>query len=309
MPPLPPGPPGGGDFDATQAIPRTPAQAGPPFAQQPFAQAGYPPPPAQASGGINLPGRYEELEPAGPDRDGRRRRGPLVVGAGLVLLLAIGGGTVLALENSGSSSPTAKAAPPATSTPSGSPSPGGAPTGTPSGAPGAGSSASAGASAGASSSVSANAQAEAQALDALLTQGESARAPISSAVALVGSCPAKSDIDSAAQTLDTGAQQRDQLVASLDKLNMADVPGGADAVASLKTAWQDSGDIDRAYAAWARTISAQGCGGSGTAPNTPDKQRADQLNPQATQAKKDFVTKWSALAGSYGLTAPTWDRI
>ncbi|MFF7631944.1 hypothetical protein ACFZB9_02145 [Kitasatospora sp. NPDC008050] len=315
MPSAPPGPPGGLGFDATAAIPRTPAQAPPPFAQphpqpsygQPFAQAGYPP---QAPGGINLPGRYEELEPAGPDPDGRpRRRGPLLVGAGLVLLLAIGGGTVLALQNSGSTGPTAKAAPPVATAPTGSPAPGGTATGAPSGAASAGSSASASASASAGSSVSPNAQAEAQALDALLTQGESARAPISSAVALVGSCPAKSDIDSAAQTLNTGAQQRDQLVAALAKLNMADVPGGADAVASLKTAWQESGDIDRAYAAWAKTVGAQGCGGGNTAPDTPDKQRADQLNPQATQAKKDFVTKWSALAGTYGLTAPTWDRI
>jgi hypothetical protein len=126
---------------------------------------------------------------------------------------------------------------------------------------------------------------------------------------MVESCPAKTDIDSAAQTFNSGAQQRDQLLTALGKLNLADVPGGADAAASLKTAWQESGDIDRAYAAWARTVSAQGCGGNKTAPDTADKQRADQLNPQATQAKKDFVTKWSALAGTYGLTAPTWDRI
>lgn len=217
----------------------------------------------------------------------------------MVLLLAVGGGTVFALQGSGATKPAAKAAPPAAPAPStGAPAGGPAPTG---GAAGS-TAASASPSASAGGSAGPNALAEAQALDALLTQGEAAKSPIGSAVAQVQSCPAKADIDSAAQIFDSAAQQRDQLLAALAKLNLADLPGGADAAASLKTAWQDSSQIDRSYAAWARTVSAQGCGGANTAPSTPDEQQADALNPQATQAKQDFVAKWNALAAGYGLT-------
>ncbi|MCU7825034.1 hypothetical protein KSNIM_26030, partial [Kitasatospora sp. DSM 101779] len=152
------------------------------------------------------------------------------------------------------------------------------------------------------------AEGQAKALDGLLARGESAKAPIGSAVAKVTSCPDKSEITSAAQVFDDGAAQRDQLVADLGKLDLGALPGGAEAAQTLKSAWQTSGDIDRAYAAWARTVASQGCSGS-AAPNTADKKRANDLNPQATQSKKDFVAKWNAIAKTYGLTERTWDRI
>ncbi|MFE9427930.1 hypothetical protein ACFYNO_33810 [Kitasatospora sp. NPDC006697] len=276
--------------------PQRPQQPGP-FQQPP---AGYP----QPGGGLDLPGRYEEDE-YDEDEDRPARRAPLLIGAGLVLLLAVGGGAVVAMQNSGSDKAAGKPAPPAATSPAAQPS---ASAAAPSGGPASGSP-SAPASASASAGAGPNAQNEAKSLDDLLNRGESAKAPIGSAVAKVASCPAKADIDSAAQVFDSGAQQRDQLLADLGQLNLADVPGGADAVQSLKSAWQTSADIDRAYAAWARSVSASGCGGGKTAPSTPDKQKADQLNPQATQAKQDFVAKWNALAGSYGLASRTWDRI
>ncbi|MCC9311058.1 hypothetical protein LN042_28990 [Kitasatospora sp. RB6PN24] len=307
--PPPPGAPGGHGYP-----PGTPSEAPtallPPVAAGhpvPAGHSGYPPPPqAPPGGGLDLPGRYEE-DPDDEDRPARRRT-PLLVGAGLVLLLAVGGGVVLATQHTGSGSPTVKAAAPPT-TGAAAPSASGAPA---SGPPAAGDSPGAGASDSTSASASAggpNAQSEAQALDALLTQGEAAKAPIGSAVAQVESCPAKADVDAAAQAFSSGADQRDKLVAQLGALNVADIPGGADAVQSLKSAWQTSADIDRAYAAWAQSVSASGCGGSGQAPDTADKQKADQLNPQATQEKKDFVAKWNALAGTYGLAGRTWDRI
>ncbi|GAA1972602.1 hypothetical protein GCM10009738_57460 [Kitasatospora viridis] len=318
-----PGPQPAADGPATQVLPPYPGGPAPAHAPYPGHPGhpgpadqpppGFRPPPAfppPAGHGLDLPGQYQD----DADEDRPRRRAPLLIGAGLVLLLAIGGGAVLATQDSGASKPTAKAAPPtgagsARPSPSGGgPADGGVPAG-PGSAASPSTSASAGASASASPSAGANAQSEATALDALLTKGESAKAPIGSAVAQVDSCPAKADVDSAAQVFDSGAQQRDQLLATLTTLNVADVPGGADAVASLKTAWQTSADIDRAYAAWARSVSAGGCGGSAHAPDTPDKQKADQLNPQATQAKQDFVAKWNALAPAYGLASRTWDRI
>ncbi|WP_035805862.1 hypothetical protein [Kitasatospora mediocidica] len=299
-------------LDAPTVQPTPPVQAPTPTPTPPPLPPPYPPlspqqPPAQ-------PYRYEPVPAAEPTA---AKRNPLLVGVGVVLLLAVGGGVALALQNSGGSSKAqANPAPPATASqhPGGTPS-GSAPSTPSSAAPSPGSSVSSGASTGAGTgpgvgdSAGPNALGQAQALDSLLTQGEAAKAPIGNAVAMVASCPAKADIDSAAQILDSGAAQRDQLLGQLGKLSFSDLPGGNDAAQSLKTAWQQSEDIDRSYAAWARTVGAQGCGTSRTAPSTPDKQHADDLNPQATQSKQDFVAKWNALASTYGLAARTWDRI
>ncbi|MEV8325060.1 hypothetical protein [Kitasatospora sp. NPDC056731] len=252
------------------------------------------------------PAGYEDLD--GEDRPSNRKA-PLLIGFALLLVVAVGGGLLVAARNSGDKKDQASPAPPsASATSTGNPPPGPAPTGTdaaPNGATDPASSAAAPSPT--ASGAGANAKTQAQALDGLLTEGESAKAPIGSAVAKVSSCPAKADIESAAQVFDNGAKQRDGLLRKLAGLSASDVPGGADAVASLKSAWQLSADIDRAYANWARTVAGQGC--SGSAPNTADKKRADELNPQATQAKKDFAGKWKPIADTYGLTPRTQDRI
>ncbi|MEV7935792.1 MULTISPECIES: hypothetical protein [unclassified Kitasatospora] len=268
-----------------------------PYQGQPDYPADYP---------SGYPADYED-----PD-DGDRpnnRKAPLLIGFALLLVVAVGGGLLVAAQNSGDKKDQASPAPPsASATSTGNPPTGPAPTGTdaaPNGATDPASSAAAPSPT--ASGAGANAKTQAQALDGLLTEGESAKAPIGSAVAKVSSCPAKADIESAAQVFDNGAKQRDELLRKLAKLSASDVPGGADAMASLKSAWQLSADIDRAYASWARAVAGQGC--SGSAPNTADKKRADELNPQATQAKKDFAGKWKPIADTYGLTPRTQDRI
>ncbi|WP_405004377.1 hypothetical protein OHV13_08505 [Kitasatospora purpeofusca] len=299
----------------------------PPYdpAQQGYAQPGHPRPEyAQPEHpGNDYPGNeYPQHEYAGPDyptgyeaadddEGPGNRRAPLLIAFALLFVLALGGGILWAVKDKGSGTDQAgPATPSATGTGgtsgSGNPQPAPAPTGaapTPTAPDPA-------ASTGPSPSptaAGANAPAQAKALDELLTQGESAKAPIGNAVAKVNSCPTKPDIESAAQVFDSGAKQRDQLLGKLAQLSVTDLPGGPDAVQSLKSAWQLSADIDRAYATWARTVASQGC--SGSAPNTADKKRADELNPQATQAKKDFVTKWKAIADQFGLTPRTQDRI
>ncbi|MER7704854.1 hypothetical protein ABTX81_18420 [Kitasatospora sp. NPDC097605] len=252
---------------------------------------------------------------AEPDDEDRAagRRAPLLIAFALLFVLALGGGILWAVRDKGSGTDQAGPTTPSAAATggadaSGNPPPAPAPNG--SGAPTPAASDTAAASATPSPTETAggpNAQSQAKALDELLTQGESAKAPIGNAVAKVNSCPAKPDIDAAAQVFDNGAKQRDQLLAKLATLSVTDLPGGADAAQSLKSAWQLSADIDRAYASWARTVAGQGC--SGSAPNTADKKRADELNPQATQAKKDFVTKWKVIADQFGLTARTQDRI
>jgi hypothetical protein len=219
----------------------------------------------------------------------------------VVLVLAVGGGTVWAMQGSGSPKTTSAAA-----------------TGKPQAAPGSAAPASADPGAPSTSdapspsastpSAGPKAADQAKALDSLLSQGESAKAPIGSAVAKVKSCPAKADIDSSAQVFDDAAKQRDTLLASLGKLDFGDLPGGADAAASLKAAWQQSAAIDRAYEGWAKDVSSQGCT-KGVAPNTANLKNANDLNPQATQSKKDFVAKWGPIAGAYNLASRTWDRI
>ncbi|MFE2111447.1 hypothetical protein ACFXAF_37070 [Kitasatospora sp. NPDC059463] len=268
----------------------------------PYGRPDYPQPPYPA-------GRPEYDDEDGP----RNRRAPLLIAFALLFVLALGGGILWAVRDTGSTTDQAGPATPSpaatgTGDASGNPPPAPAPNGSGAPAPTASDTAPASATPTPTETTGGpNAQSQAKALDELLTQGESAKAPIGSAVAKVNSCPAKPDIESAAQTFDSGAKQRDQLLTKLATLSVTDLPGGADAVQSLKSAWQLSADIDRAYASWARTVANQGC--SGAAPNTADKKRADELNPQATQAKKDFVTKWKVIADQFGLTARTQDRI
>ncbi len=222
----------------------------------------------------------------------------------MLLVAALGGGTVWALQNSGGS--TAAAAKPAPVDSTAQPAP--SQSAQPGGGDGSSTPASPSPSTSSAPGTGPNAAAQAKAMDDLLARGENAKAPIGNAVATVGSCPAKAEVDSAAQVFQDGATQRDQLLADLAKLDLSALPGGADAAQTLRSAWQQSGDIDRAYAAWARTVGSQGCA-NGAAPNTADLKRANDLNPQATQSKKDFVAKWNPLAATFNLTARTWDRI
>ncbi|GAA2837229.1 hypothetical protein RMN57_12530 [Kitasatospora sp. CM 4170] len=301
-PAAPPQAPQGAPYPP-QAHPQQPYQQ--PYEAAPYGSQPY----GQPYGQPDYATGYEDLDDE--DRPGHKRA-PLLLAFAVLFVLALGGGILWAVKDKDSSADQAAPAPSATAaapTGSGSPQPAPVPTdaaGAPS--PTAGDTASPGASASPTAGAAGpNAQSQAKALDELLTQGESAKAPIGNAVAKVNSCPAKADIDSSAQVFDSGAKQRDQLLTKLAALSVTDLPGGADAVATLKSAWQLSADIDRAYASWARAVSAQGC--SGSAPNTADKKRADELNPQATQAKKDFVAKWKPIADTYGLTTRTQDRI
>ncbi|WP_030258852.1 MULTISPECIES: hypothetical protein [Streptomyces] len=278
----------------------------PPYAAQPQPPYGAPPQPpyaAQPGYPADYPTAYEDEDDE--DRPANRRT-PLLIGFALLLVLAVGGGLLFAARGGGDKGGQAAPAPTAApATGVGNPPPAPAPTGTdptpsapasPTGAPSP-----------TATGAGPNAQSQAQALDGLLSEGENAKAPIGNAVAKVSSCPSKADIESSAQVFDNGANQRAALLTKLAQLSVTDVPGGADAVNSLKSAWQLSADIDKAYATWARAVAAQGC--SGRAPTTQDKKHADELNPQATQAKTDFMTKWNPIANSYGLTPRTQDRI
>jgi len=307
--PYPAFPNAGPNAGPAGAQPGFPAAAQPPFPQPPqppqppHQQQHQQPHPAQPPQPVGYPGQaeygdYEEVAPY--DDEPRRSRTPLYIALGVALAVMLGVGVVWAVQDTGGSKDQAT---PATTAPQSAPAP--APSQSTGGAdPTASSSPSA--SAGQGSGPKAAAQAKS--LDDLLSRGESAKAPIGNAVAKVTSCPGKAEVDSAAEVFDAGATQRDQLIADLAKLDLNDLPGGAETAQTLRTAWQQSGDIDRAYAAWARTVSSEGCTNN-TAPSTTDLKRANELNPQATQSKKDFVAKWNSLAGTFNLAPRTWDRI
>ncbi|MFF7988474.1 hypothetical protein ACFZDG_01625 [Kitasatospora xanthocidica] len=314
--PPPMGPPAASPFPAhATGQPQGPRHQGPPQGYgypQPPAAPPQPPYGAQPDYPSDYPSDYQPDYPSGhPDEDEKRpadRKAPLLIGFALLLVLAIGGGLLFAAQSGGDKDGQAAPAPTgAPATGSGNPPPG--PTPAPTGTDAAPSTPASPTAAPSPTATGAGpaAQTQAQALDGLLSEGENAKAPIGSAVAKVSSCPSKADIESAAQVFDSGATQRAALLTKLGKLSVTDVPGGADAVNSLKSAWQLSADIDKAYASWARAVAAQGC--SGRAPSTADKKHADELNPQATQAKTDFMTKWNPIANSYGLTPRTQDRI
>lgn len=306
----PPGPPAaapGGFPSHSTGFPPGAAQGQPPYPGFPApgggAQPGFPGAEQQGQYGLQNQfsqfGQYEDVPPY--DDEPARSRKPLYVALGVVLAVILGVGTVWAVENTGGSTGQAKPVPAGTG-------PQAAPSQTAPAQPGTAAAPSPSATSPSTPAAGANAAAQAKALDDLLSRGENAKAPIGSAVAKVKSCPAKAEVDGAAQIFQDAASQRDQLITDLARLNLGDLQGGADAAQSLRTAWQQSGDIDRAYAAWAHTVSSQGCAG-GAAPNTADLKRANDLNPQATQSKKDFVDKWNSLAGTFNLTARTWDRI
>ncbi|MFD8786215.1 hypothetical protein [Kitasatospora sp. NPDC059599] len=313
----------------TAPIPRTTAPPQPPAAppaaspfpshataqhqapqHQPPGGYGYPQPPGtppQPPYGAQPPYPAADHRAGHEDEDRpANRRAPLLIGFALLLVLAIGGGLLFAARGG---EKDGRAAPAPAATGAGNPQPAPTPTGTDAAPGGAASTTAPPTTAPSPTATGAGpgAQAQAQALDGLLGEGENAKAPIGSAVAKVSSCPSKADIESAAQVFDTGATQRATLLAKLAQLSVTDVPGGQEALNSLKSAWQLSADIDKAYASWARAVAAQGC--SGRAPTTQDKKHADELNPQATQAKTDFMTKWNPIANTYGLTPRTQDRI
>ncbi|MER5637162.1 hypothetical protein ABT095_09405 [Kitasatospora sp. NPDC002227] len=305
LPPVPGGPqgPGQGGRPPYPGF-QPPGAPAPRFGQQQFPnQPGgqFPSYAQQQPGSYGQYSQYEDLS-TDPEPRGGGNRKVLLAALGAVVVLLAGAGAVWAMQ--GDDKNAAAAAPAHSSAPAPAPqSASSAPAGQAPADPGSGPPTAASTAPGAGP----DAAAQAKALDDLLAQGENAKAPIGNAVAQVRSCTAGSAA-AAVKVLDAGATQRDQLVASLAKLSVSDLPGGADLSQLLKTAWQRSAEVDRAYAAWARTVASQGCA-NGKAPVTADLQRTTDLNPQATQAKQAFVAKWNPLAGSLGLTPRTDDRI
>ncbi|WP_316520952.1 hypothetical protein [Kitasatospora brasiliensis] len=274
-----------------------------------------PPPPARAPHAPAFPPQPAAAPPRPPygdgdadaDRRAKVRRAALLVGFAVVLVLAVVGGIIVGRDADGDNNeakPGTVSAPPPVDSNNLPPVP--APTAADT-APATPAPAATGASSPAATTAGPAAKAQAQAVNDLLATEADARASIGNALAKISSCPAKADIESTAKTLEDDATRRDGLLTQLTNQSVTDLPGGVEAVNSLKSYWQSTSAADRAYAGWARALAGQGC--THPVPSTPEKTQADGLVQQAATAKGVFSGKWHSIATTNGITPPTQDRI
>jgi hypothetical protein len=145
-----------------------------------------------------------------------------------------------------------------------------------------------------------SAQSQAKAMDDLLKESAVDRKKVSGAVHAVDGCSSPDAVTRAENDLNDAADHRDSLVDRLNVLELDQVEGGAEAAADLRTAWQDSADADRAFAAWAATMASGGCT-PGSTEHDADYDRGIDSSQKAQKAKQDFVGKWNPIADEQGL--------
>jgi hypothetical protein len=159
-----------------------------------------------------------------------------------------------------------------------------------------------------SQSSASSAQDQAKALDDLLDESAADRKKVSGAVRDVDTCASGDAVGRAENDLNDAADHRDSLVDRLDRLELDQVEGGAEAVADLRAAWQDSADADRAFASWASSMASGGCTPGGTG-HDGDYDRGIDSSQKAQQAKEDFVDKWNPIADEQGLEERSADAL
>ncbi|AEW94746.1 hypothetical protein SCATT_23750 [Streptantibioticus cattleyicolor NRRL 8057 = DSM 46488] len=239
----------------------------PPRPAQPFGQPPVPPGYRPAGGTGAGAGPADVPAPAGGRRKPSR---PVLIGAGIAVLAAVGIATGAALSGGGNDQPQkAGATAPA-------------------------------ASSGATGDSADPAADQAKRLDALLATSNSSRATVINAVETIKNC---GDLHKAAADLRSAAGQRDDLVAKLGGLDLGRLPGHDQLTAQLTAAWKASAAADNHYAAWADQVAAdkKGCH-KGHARITGQAQQANASSGDATAAKKRAAGLWNPIASRYGLT-------
>lgn len=149
---------------------------------------------------------------------------------------------------------------------------------------------------------------QAKALDDLLADASGDRKKADDAVRAVDRCDSAGAVSDAGKQLTEAAKHRDSLVTRLNKLEFDQVDGGAEAASYLRSAWQDSADADRAFAAWAANAASGGCTKDG-ARHDADYDRGTESSDEADQAKQDFADKWEPIAKEQGLEARPADAL
>ena len=144
----------------------------------------------------------------------------------------------------------------------------------------------------------------AQALAALLAQSGTDRAGVTQAVSAVANCSPGLSQD---ETIFSNAASSHQ--ALLGKL--ATLPDRSALPASmlqdLTTAWQASGEADEDFARWAQDEISRGC--STNYQSDANYQATTVPDDQATNYKKAFAARWTAIANEYGLPLYQYNQI
>jgi hypothetical protein len=140
-------------------------------------------------------------------------------------------------------------------------------------------------------------------LSNLLAQSSGDRSAIVSAVGAISSCQ---DLGADEQTLNDAAGNRQDLLNSLNALNLSSLPNGSQLLQALVGAWTNSKASDQSYAAWAAD-EINGC----TPNDTTDLnyQKAQGSDSQSTMFKTTFANLWNPIAMQYNLPTVTASTI
>jgi hypothetical protein len=222
-------------------------------------------------------------------RSGRGRKGPVAIGAGLLVLAGLAAGAVALAHPFGHrTSPRSFAAslpyataPRSVVSPSPSPLSGSQSPSPLSGSP---------------SSPSSSEQQAAESLAPLLAQSGSDRQAVNAAYNDVLQCGPTLTAD--AQAFQSAASSHQQLLTELGQLSdLSALPQGM--VGDLESAWRASRTADNDFAAWAQDQVTNGC--SANNQSDPNFTAADAPDLTATASKTAFVSLWNPLAQNYGL--------
>jgi serine/threonine protein kinase len=246
---------------ATKPHPKPAAEPHPKPAAEPLAAGSGPLDPAAID------------EPNGPERESSapRHRVPRLAAAAVVVVVAVGVASGLALSKQSTPARPAAALPAASSraTPSRSPSP--------------------------SSSASVLASEQAAALSTLLTSSAVARTALHDAVRQVDTC---TNLATAVSQLQGVVDQRAGEYSRVSSLPTSALPDGAAVKSELIGALSSSLTADRDYLTWARQQQTGGCTPSNQSSAYNAAVSASQL---ANNAKQAFVQVWNPVAAEYGI--------
>ena len=147
---------------------------------------------------------------------------------------------------------------------------------------------------------------EAAKINFLLAESSNDRNEIVSATNDISNCGNLSQDES---SLNSAAQSRQLLINELPKLQIAQVPGGAQLIAALTSAWQASRASDSSYAAWAGDLLQSGCTAGQGGQSDPNWQAAQTSDAQATAAKTQSAALWAPIATAYNLPQYTYSQL
>lgn len=140
-----------------------------------------------------------------------------------------------------------------------------------------------------------------------LAQSATARSEVSQATQGVQNCT--EDPTTALIPIKAGLAIRQGIAGNLNNIDLSGVSGGAQLLASLKAAINDSVTADEAFVAWVMDVQAADAQGGQGQPSACSQYQSDSnwqaanvASTAATNDKTQFVGEWNPVAATYGLT-------